>query len=97
MDDFLDHWNSLPTDQSVTVKIYGEPQNIQDTDHKIAEFIQSNVFKAEIVDDSLQSLVYGEVNTFDIFSLFLNKKAFFMHDRVTMTVPRCIYKYQMAK
>ena len=48
-------------EQSVTVKIYGDKQNIQDTDHEITRFINSQCTKAEITDELLNGLDRKEV------------------------------------
>ena len=52
---------SLVVDQSVTVKIYGDRQNIQDTEREITRFIQSLCTKAEISDNQLNGLNRIEV------------------------------------
>uniref|UniRef100_A0A8B8E6G0 Poly [ADP-ribose] polymerase n=1 Tax=Crassostrea virginica TaxID=6565 RepID=A0A8B8E6G0_CRAVI len=48
-------------EQSVTVKIYGDKQNIQDTDHEITRFINSQCTKAEITDELLNGLDRKEI------------------------------------
>ena len=58
---------SLVVDQSVTVKIYGDRQNIQDTEREITRFIQSLCTKADITDNLLNGLDQIEVK-FDFSS-----------------------------
>ena len=60
----LTRWRSsasLVVDQSVTEKIYGDRQNIQDTEREITRFIQSLCTKADITDNLLNGLDRSEV------------------------------------